>query len=169
MGEIVAAMGTCHAPQLFTRPPTEDPKQLDATVAAMRELGRTLDETKPDLLLVIGSDHLETFFLSAVPTFALIAGERATAAFAGRNYTIPIHQPFAEDLLERLVSHDFDMVYSQDAVLGHAFAGAFRVGAGRPPHPRCPSLRQYLPAASAQSPPLRSLGPIDRRSHPVAA
>jgi hypothetical protein len=29
MGEIVAAVGTCHTPYMFTRPPDEDPKQLD--------------------------------------------------------------------------------------------------------------------------------------------
>ena len=52
MGKIVAAMATVHAPQLFTRPPTEDPAQLDADIAAMRELGKTLDETKPDVAIV---------------------------------------------------------------------------------------------------------------------
>src|ERR1700730_3512292 len=39
MGRIVAAMATMHAPQLFTRPPEEDPKQLDAGIAAMKKLG----------------------------------------------------------------------------------------------------------------------------------
>src|SRR4051812_11333202 len=29
MGKIVAGMATVHAPQLFTRPPEEDPRQLD--------------------------------------------------------------------------------------------------------------------------------------------
>jgi len=62
MGKIVAAMATVHAPQLFTRPPSEDPAQLDADIAAMKQLGKTLDETKPDLAIIIGSDHLETFF-----------------------------------------------------------------------------------------------------------
>ena len=36
MGQVVAAMATVHAPQLFTRPPSEDPAQLDADIAAMR-------------------------------------------------------------------------------------------------------------------------------------
>src|SRR5207302_676154 len=120
MGQIVAAMATVHAPQLFTRPPTEDPAQLDADIAAMRELGRTLDETRPDAVIVIGSDHLETFFLSSVPTFAIVAGETSKAKFAGRDYNLPIHSPLAEDLLDRLVRADFDMAYSQDAVLGHS-------------------------------------------------
>src|SRR5437588_5259322 len=103
MGHIVAAGATVHAPQFFTYPPSEDHKQLDAGIAAMRELGhQMLDETKPDALIIFGSDHLETFFLSAVPTFAIIAGERTRAAFAGRSYDLPVH-PMAEDLLEKLV------------------------------------------------------------------
>ena len=124
MGSIVAAMATVHAPQLFTRPPSEDPAQLDADIAAMRQLGKALDETKPDVIIVIGSDHLETFFLSAVPTFAIIAGKTSQASFAGRDYELPIH-PLAEELLNKLVDKDFDMVYSQDAVLGHSFAAVY--------------------------------------------
>ena len=124
MGKIVAAMATVHAPQLFTRPPTEDPAQLDADIAAMRDLGKTLDETKPDVVIVIGSDHLETFFLSAVPTFAIIAGKTCKASFAGRDYELPTH-PLAEELLDKLVDAGFDMTYSQDAVLGHSFAAVY--------------------------------------------
>ena len=125
MGQIVAAGATVHAPQFFSYPPTEDFAQLDASIAAMRQLGhQMLDDTKPDAVIVIGSDHLETFFLSAVPTFALIGGERVRAAFAGRSYDLPCH-PMSEGLIEHLVASGFDMVYSQDAVLGHAFAAPF--------------------------------------------
>ncbi|MES1261908.1 MAG: hypothetical protein ABUS49_09235 [Acidobacteriota bacterium] len=125
MGKIVAAMATVHAPQLFTRPPTELPEQLDADIAAMRELGKSLDETRPDVAIVLGSDHLETFFLSAVPTFAVIAGETSKASFANHEYELPIHLPLAEALLENLVHDGFDMAYSQDAVLGHSFAAVY--------------------------------------------
>src|SRR5260370_97958 len=125
MGQIVAAMATCHAPQLFTRPPSEDLTQLDADIAAMRELGRELDETKPDAVIVFGSDHLETFFLSSVPTFAIMAGERSRASFAGREYDLPIHQDLAQALLDQLVRSNFDLAYSQDALLGHSFAAVY--------------------------------------------
>jgi aromatic ring-opening dioxygenase catalytic subunit (LigB family) len=125
MGDIVASMATMHAPQLFTRPPEEDPKQLDAGIAAMRRLGNLLDETNPDALIVFASDHMETFFLKSVPTFAIMSCEKATAEFAGRSWNPPIHQPLAEALLEQLVAHDFDMAYSQEADLGHSFAAIF--------------------------------------------
>jgi AmmeMemoRadiSam system protein B len=132
MGQIVAAMATMHAPQLFTRPPEEDPKQLDAGIAAMRRLGEVLDETQPDALIVFASDHLETFFLKSVPTFEIVAGDVANAVFAGRTWNPPIHQSLAEHLLDELVARDFDMSYSQEAELGHSFAAPFEwILAGR--------------------------------------
>lgn len=131
MGKIVAAMATVHAPQLFTRPPEEDPRQLDAGIAAMRKLGSLLDETKPDVLVIFASDHMETFFLQSVPTFCIVAGERAHASFAGRDWDLPIHRPFAEALLEGLVRRDFDLCYSQDAVMGHSFAAPFEWVVGK--------------------------------------
>jgi hypothetical protein len=77
MGEIVAAIGTCHTPYMFTRPPDENPQQLDQAGAGMRELGKVLDETKPDAILFFGADHVETFSVTCVPSFAIVAGDRA--------------------------------------------------------------------------------------------
>ncbi len=146
MGQIVAAMATMHAPQLFTRPPEEDARQLDAGIAAMRELGETLDETNPDALIIFASDHLETFFLKSVPTFAVVAGEQANASFAGRTWNPLIHQSLAEDLLEQLVRRDFDMAYSQDAELGHSFAAPFEWVLGKRDIPVVPIfVNTYLP------------------------
>src|SRR5256885_2073001 len=95
MGEIVAAFGTVHAPQLIIRPPDEKPEMMDASIAAMRELGNILDETKPDVIVFLGSDHLETFSMNCIPTFAIIGGKRAISEFAGRNYEMPIHTEMA--------------------------------------------------------------------------
>src|SRR3989442_12878012 len=123
MGELVGAVGTGPTPYLFTPPPDENPEQLDAAGGGMRELGKVLDETKPDVIVFFGSDHVETFSVTCVPTFAIIAGSRAVAQFAGRTYNVPVHREMAEDLLSKLVVEaDFDMAYSEDAELGHAFA-----------------------------------------------
>lgn len=146
MGEIVAAMATCHAPQLFTYPPDEDPAQLDATIGAMRELGKILDETRPDVLIILGSDHLETFSIGCVPTFAILAGCRAVAEFAGRRYDPPIHREMAEDFLNKLVRVGFDFAYSEDAILGHAFAVPFEFVLGGRDIPVVPfHTNVYLP------------------------
>jgi 2,3-dihydroxyphenylpropionate 1,2-dioxygenase len=146
MAEIVAAIATCHAPQLFTRPPDEDPSQLDASIAAMRELGKLLDETQPDVILFLGSDHLETFSISCVPTFAILAGSRAIAEFAGRRFDLPVHREMAEDILDKLVRADFDIAYSEDAILGHTFAVPFEFVIGSRQIPVVPfHTNVYLP------------------------
>lgn len=122
MGEIVAAFAAAHAPQLITRPPDEKPEQLDASIAAMAELGKILDETKPDVILFFGSDHMESFSLTCYPTFAIVAGSRAKAKFGGKEFDHPIHREMAEYILNGLVDRGFDMAYSEDAELGHTFA-----------------------------------------------
>jgi 2,3-dihydroxyphenylpropionate 1,2-dioxygenase len=147
MGEIVAAVGTCHTPYMFTRPPDENAAQLDAAAAAMREVGKVLDETKPDVIVFLGSDHVETFSVTCIPTFAIIAGSRAIARFAGREYNLPVHREMAEDLLSRLVvQHGFDIAYSEDAELGHAFAVPFEYVIGRRDIPVIPFFTNvYVP------------------------
>ena len=122
MGSIVAAMATVHAPQLVTRPPEEDHDQLQAGIDAMGQLGKVLDDTEPDAVLLIGIDHLETYFLDAVPTFALVTGERTTAAFAHTRHDVPNNQPLAKALLEGLIGAGFDLTFSENALLGHAFS-----------------------------------------------
>jgi 2,3-dihydroxyphenylpropionate 1,2-dioxygenase len=147
MGEIVAAVGTCHTPYMFTRPPDENPAQLDAASAGMAELGKVLDETSPDAIIFFGSDHVETFSVTCIPTFAIIAGSRAIAKFAGREYNLPVHREMAEDLLNKLVvDHDFDVAYSEDAELGHAFAVPFEHVIGKRDIPIIPFFTNvYVP------------------------
>lgn len=125
MGRIVAGMATVHAPQLITRPPDNPPEMLDASIAAMRQLGKVLDEVKPDAVVLVGIDHVEAFSLEAIPTFAMVISEYAKARFGPREYSLPIHQPLALGLLDGLVERGFDMTFSQKAVLGHAFAVPF--------------------------------------------
>jgi AmmeMemoRadiSam system protein B len=147
MGEIVAALGTCHTPYLFTRPPDENAQQLDQAAAAIQELGKALDESKPDVILMFGADHVETFSVTCVPSFAVVAGNRAIAKFAGREHNLPIHREMAEDILNKLVvDHNFDMAYSEDAELGHAFSIPFEFLIGKRNIPVVPFFTNtYVP------------------------
>jgi aromatic ring-opening dioxygenase catalytic subunit (LigB family) len=125
MGQIVAAMATCHAPALFLRQPGEDPEQLDATVAAMRQLGRVLDETRPDVLIILGLDHLEAFSLSVSPTFTVMVAPEAEGSFGPKEYRLRSAPELGRALLDGLIRRDFDMAFSQRAFLGHAFVVPF--------------------------------------------
>src|SRR5215813_6425765 len=125
MGQIVAAMVSCHAPALFLRQPGEDPAQLDATIAAMRQLGRVLDETKPDALIVVGLDHLEAFSLDVSPAFAVVVGPEVVGSFGNKQYRVRAHQSLARDLLDGCLKRDFDMAFCHKAFMGHAFVVPF--------------------------------------------
>jgi aromatic ring-opening dioxygenase catalytic subunit (LigB family) len=132
---------------MFTRPPDEKPEQLDQAGAGMRELGKVLDETNPDVILFFGSDHVETFSVTCIPTFAIIAGSRAIAKFAGKEYDLPVHREMAEDLLNALVvEKNFDIAYSEDAELGPAFAVPFEYVIGNRKIPIIPFFTNvYVP------------------------
>jgi 2,3-dihydroxyphenylpropionate 1,2-dioxygenase len=146
MGEIVAAIGTAHSPYSFTRPPDEKADEIDLSIECMKELGRILDETKPDVIIFIGNDHIETFSASCMPTFAVIAGNYAHAEWAGREYKLPVHREMAEDMLEKLIDQGFDLAYSEDATLGHSFAVPFEYVIGGRKIPVIPVFANvYLP------------------------
>ncbi len=126
MGKIVAAVATVHAPAVVREAAHGDSGAVGCRHRRdARAWARTLKKPSRIWSIVIGSDHLETFFLSSVPTFAVVAGEKSHALFANRNWDMPVHLPFAEHLLEKLMQRGFDMAYSQDAVLGHSFAAVY--------------------------------------------
>ena len=125
MGQIVAAMATCHAPALILRQPGEDPAQLDATAAAMRRLGEVLDETQPDALIIVGLDHLEAFTLDCTPTFAVVVGPEVAGGFAGHRWQEPVHQDLARAIHTGLLERHIDVAASHRAYMGHAFVVPF--------------------------------------------
>lgn len=125
MGQIVAAMASCHAPALLLRQPGEDPAQLDATIAAMRRLGTVLDAAQPEALLVIGLDHLEAFTLECTPPFAVVVGPEVDGGFAGLTWRVPVHQALATAIHAGALGRGFDVAASQRAYMGHAFVVPF--------------------------------------------
>jgi 2,3-dihydroxyphenylpropionate 1,2-dioxygenase len=146
MAEIVAAAAAVHAPQLLSRPPYEEMDKLDSSTDALHAFGRVLDEARPDAVLVIGIDHLETFWLEAVPTFTLVISEECEAAYTRWRRRKKIHTSLAVDLLKGVIAQDFDLTYSQEAELGHAFLTPFEHILGESEVPVIPLLvNTYLP------------------------
>jgi hypothetical protein len=84
----------------------------------------TMDYGSFDIIF-LGSDHLDTFSVTCVPTFAIICGQRVIADHVGHHYDLPNHRETAEDLLDKLIHAGFDIAYSEDALLGHTFATPF--------------------------------------------
>lgn len=120
MVEIVAAAAAVHAPQLLSRPPHEDPVKLDASTDALRELGAVLDQTAPDAVLLIGLDHLETLWLEAVPAFTVVLSPTVEARYTDMTREARVHTDLAIHLLKGVVERDFDLTYSQHAIVSES-------------------------------------------------
>jgi len=146
MAEIVAAAAAVHAPQLLSRPPYEEIDKLDNSTDALHAFGKVLADARPDAVLVIGIDHLETFWLEAVPAFTLVLSQECEAAYTKWRRRKTVHTSLAKDLLKGVIAQDFDLTYSQDAELGHAFLTPFEHILGDSDVPVIPLLvNTYLP------------------------
>ncbi len=109
--------------------------------AAYKEVKRLLTEARPDAICLIAGDHIEGFFLTAVPLeFPLPAGERARVR--GR----PVHEPLARAILVEGIEREFDLAYSQDIRLDYAFYVPLHFTMPAPPVPIVPLyVNVYLP------------------------
>lgn len=111
MAELVGAFATSHV--LFGSP-DEDAQAL-RVVDGMNEIGRRVRELKPDLLVVIGSDHLFNITTKLQPPFTVGVSDTFTPfgdmdierrPFAG-------HQTFAKALCRR-AADSFDLAQAEE-------------------------------------------------------
>jgi 2,3-dihydroxyphenylpropionate 1,2-dioxygenase len=78
---LVAAAALPHTPQLLVRPPTEDRALVLRVHAALGEVQRRLTAARVEVIALIAGDHIEGFFLNAVPALAVFVGARASGEF----------------------------------------------------------------------------------------
>jgi 2'-aminobiphenyl-2,3-diol 1,2-dioxygenase large subunit len=114
MGKIVAAYGTSHI--LFSPQPA--PEMAQEIVDGMKGLGQRMTDAKPDLILVITSDHLYNFDLAHQAPFCIGTADAYEAlgdmgipqrAFAG-------HPGFAQGLIRFAAERDLT-IRDADAML----------------------------------------------------
>ncbi len=143
---LVGAFACAHTPQLLLRPPTEDRALVLRVHAAFAEVRRRLGALGCDALAVIGGDHVEGFFLDAVPALAVFVGTEAAGEFGPYRYRLPVHEPLARALLEDGIERGFDLVYSQAVALDYAFYVPLHFTMPAPPVPIVPLyVNVYLP------------------------
>ncbi len=143
---LVAAVACPHTPQLLVRPETEDRALVLRVHAAYAQVKRLLTEARPDAICLIAGDHIEGFFLNAVPAFAVYAGAQVSGQFGTYSYTFPVHEPLARGILEQGIEREFDLGYSQDIRLDYAFYVPLHFTMSAPPVPIVPLyVNVYLP------------------------
>jgi 2,3-dihydroxyphenylpropionate 1,2-dioxygenase len=138
---LVAAFALPHTPQLLVRPPTEDRDLVLRVHAAYAEVKRRLAASRPEVVAIIGGDHIEGFFLDAVPALAVFVGARATGEFGRYRYGFDVHEPLARAIVEQGIEAGFDLTYSQDVPLDYAFYVPLHFTL---PEPRVPIVPLYV-------------------------
>jgi hypothetical protein len=143
---LVAAFALPHTPQLLVRPPSEDRELVLRVHAAYAEVKRRLAAARPDVVGVIGGDHIEGFFLNAVPALAVFVGRRAAGEFGRYRYAFDVHEPLARALVEQGIEAGFDLAYSQELPLDYAFYVPLHFAMPEPARPIVPLyVNVYLP------------------------
>jgi 2,3-dihydroxyphenylpropionate 1,2-dioxygenase len=143
---LVTAVACPHTPQLLVRPDTEDRALVLRVHHAYGRVKRLLNEARPDVVCVLAGDHIEGFFLNAVPAFAVYVGATISGQFGRYAYRFPVHEPLARVILEQGIEREFDLVYSQDMALDYAFYVPLHFTMPEPAVPIVPLfVNVYLP------------------------
>ena len=121
MAEIVAAFGVPHTPAFPALVAKDGPTCETALLFA--EVARNLEAIAPDVIVVFDSDHLNTFFLDNLPTFAVGIAEQVVGPndhTAMPTYTVPVEANLARHMLVRGVGSGFDLSLAQDFTIDHS-------------------------------------------------
>jgi aromatic ring-opening dioxygenase LigB subunit len=143
---IVAAVACPHTPQLLIRPETEDRALVLRVHAALAEVRHRLAAARPDVLAVVAGDHIEGFFLDAVPALAVFVGATVSGRFGPYRYAFDVHEPLARAVLEQGIEEGFDLLSSQEVRLDYAFYVPLHFVMPEPRRPIVPLyVNVYLP------------------------
>src|SRR5215216_3614457 len=105
MARIVGAMAASHAPSLGAIADWEGTPSLRALRRGFDELHARIVEARPDALILIYDDHLDSFFLNAMPAFAIGVGESHRGADEGRGAPDLPPLPGAPEMAAFLAGH----------------------------------------------------------------
>ena len=138
---LCAAAALPHTPQLLVRPETEDRDMVLRVHAGYAEVRRGLAAARPDVVCIVGGDHIEGFFLTSVPALAVYVGSSVSGTFDRYRYAFDVHEPLARAILEQGIDRGFDLAYSQDLALDYAFYVPLHFAM---PEPRVPIVPLYV-------------------------
>ena len=143
---LVGAFACAHTPQLLARPGTEDRDLVLRVHAAFGRVKRRVEALRADAIAIVAGDHIEAFFLDAVPALAVYVGTECSGSFGHYRYRFRIHEPLARTIVEQGVERGFDLFYTQAAPLDYAFYVPIHFTMPEPAVPIVPlHVNVYLP------------------------
>src|SRR3546814_19238696 len=95
-----------------------------------RGTSRTLRaEAEPDVVVILGSNHVRGFSLDLMPAFTIGVGDIQSAGEHGTPAgTLPSDGLFALDLCRSLIDAGIDIAFSDRIAIDHGISHAFQIG-----------------------------------------
>jgi hypothetical protein len=124
MSHVVWSSCTAHTAAMNRLPPGTDPEQARRVFDAFGYLREKLEAARPDVLVVVGTDHFMTFSYEGVPTFAIGTGTSFASwgEDGAPNRTFKGIGDFGDEVLKGMVEGDFDILAVDEMRIDHAFA-----------------------------------------------
>lgn len=122
MAHLALAAATSHVGAIVKNPHA-DPEVSGALHDAWRRLDADIAAARLDAVVLVATDHYETFGLENYPAFCLGVGDEhdGWAEFGNPGGTVPGRPELAARLLEGLTERDFDLARSHTMALDHSF------------------------------------------------
>ena len=130
MAELVEIIGVTHnpfLPNMLENDDGSDPvlKTIADDYALMRE---RLAQARPDVIVVIASDHLNQWFMDNMPAFLVGKAPLAAGPFPHEErgfhiapYSVPVDQTLARWFVAEGFSEGVDFAFSEEFLIDHAF------------------------------------------------
>jgi hypothetical protein len=121
--DVVGAYACSHAGLLITRENLAPVEQRNAVYEAFTAMGNEIRMLAPDAIVIIATDHGRIYPLTHVSQFTI--GVSTTAEGIGDAglppCTLPLHQSFAQAILENMLSGGVDLSFSEVMRIDHSF------------------------------------------------
>ena len=122
MAHLVAGYATSHTGMMIRTFDREDPVQVRVH-RAFGQLREEIATLAPDVIVMVSSEHLNSFFYDCYPQFSKALGKESQgwgdAGVAARS--VPIAGDFSQHLLECGIIEGFDLAWAAEPKLDHGF------------------------------------------------
>jgi 2,3-dihydroxyphenylpropionate 1,2-dioxygenase len=128
MAEIVFGVGASHTTLMNTQWAKVDhlPRAHDFRNGLLKA-GEDLRAARPDVVVILGSNHFRGFWLDLMPAFTIGVGEVVSSGEHGTPAgTLPSDRALALDLCQALVERNVDIAFSDRIAVDHGISHAYQ-------------------------------------------
>lgn len=121
MGDLLASIGTVHAPFIVGMPHLAPDDKREKVEQGFAELRRVVEKIAPDVIVCVTSEHITNILSTNAPPFIIGTGESnpTQPEFGLPDLDVPGAPEFATGFIHYAYSHGFDLAHSSRLALDH--------------------------------------------------